>query len=66
MIGNYPLFRAEVKKQMDLRGWKHKDLAIATGYSIYSINSAFSGARCSDKLMKAIADALNISMYLAN
>ncbi len=30
-------FRSEVKKQLELRSWKPKDLAEATGYSLQSI-----------------------------
>ncbi len=66
MVVNFPLFRAEVKKQLDLKGWKRKDLAAATGYSVHSINSAIRGVRQSEKLIGAIDDALNIPKYLAS
>ncbi len=53
--------RAEVKKQLALREWKHKDLAKATGYSPKSIDSFMCGSRASKKLTEAVVKALDIS-----
>ncbi|MCM1276981.1 MAG: hypothetical protein NC299_16725 [Lachnospiraceae bacterium] len=66
MIVNYPLFKAEVKKQMSLRDWKRRDLAKATGYSIHSIDTVFRKTKCSDELAKTIAKVLDIPNYLAS
>ena len=60
-ISDYRSFRAEIKKELVLRGWKHKDLAKATGYSVNAIDSLMCGARASDKLVAAVADALSIA-----
>ena len=61
---DFTLFKAEVKKQLELRGWKYADLAKAAGYSINSIESLMSGARASDRLCKAVAEALSIPEHL--
>lgn len=58
-------FRAEVKKRLALRNWKHKDLAKATGYSLNAINTFMCGSRCSDALAVSIAKALDIPDYMA-
>ncbi len=58
---DYKFFRAEVKKQLALREWKHKDLAKATGYSLNAIDSFMCGSRTSDRIIEAIAKALDIS-----
>ncbi len=57
-------FKAEAKKQMALREWKYKDLAVATGYSIDTIQSFMCGSRASDKLVAAVAKALDIPEYM--
>lgn len=61
---NFTAFRAEVKKRLALRDWKHKDLAKATGYSVDAINSLMCGSRCSDALAVSVARALEIPDYM--
>ena len=61
---DFTRFKAEVKKQLELRGWKYADLAKATGYSLGAIESLMCGARASDRLCKAVAEALSIPEYL--
>ncbi len=53
-------FRAEVRKQLDLRDWKYKDLARETNYSVYSIYSALEDNNCSYNLRKRILDVLGL------
>lgn len=65
MMANFPLFRAEVKKQLDLRNWKYRDLATAVGCSVHYINSIMGGGRCSYKMAQKIADTLGIPKHLA-
>lgn len=59
---NHLKFKAEVKKQMTLKGWKYSDLAKATGYSIGTIESLMCGARASDRVYRAVANAIGISI----
>lgn len=65
MIKNFPTFRAEVKKALIDHGWKCKDLAVATGYSIHSIYSVMNGGRCSDKMADKIVEVLELPKRLA-
>lgn len=64
MIANFPLFRAEVRKQLDLRNWKYRDLATAAGCSVHYINSIMNGGRCSDRIAEKIIDILEIPKHL--
>ena len=64
-LANYKEFRAEIRKQLSLRGWKYKDLASATGYTVKTIESFMCGSRTSDGLAEAIAKALDIPAYMA-
>ena len=64
-LKNFNAFRAEVRKQLSLRGWKYKDLATATGYTVKTIESFMCASRTSDGLADAIAKALDIPAYMA-
>lgn len=61
---DFTRFKAETKKQLELRGWKYADLAKATGYSVNSIESFMCGARAGDKLCKAVSEALSIPEHM--
>ncbi len=63
---DFARFKAEVKKQLSLKNWKYADLAKATGYSISTIESLMCGSRASDKVYKAVANALDIPEHLAS
>lgn len=65
MMANFLLFRAEVRKQLDLRHWKYRDLATAVGCSVHYINSIMGGGHCSYKIAAKIADTLGIPKCLA-
>lgn len=65
MMKNFHLFRAEVRKQLDLRNWKYRDLATAVGCSVHYINSIMNGGRYSDKIVEKIVDILRIPKHLA-
>lgn len=62
---NFIAFKAEVKKQLALREWTHADLAKVAGCSKGTIDSFMCGVRCSERLAKAIADALDIPEHIA-
>lgn len=62
---NLPAFSAAVRKSLIDHGWKCKDLAKATGYSIHYIYSVLNGGRCSDKLAEKIVDVLGIPKHFA-
>lgn len=64
-LANYKEFRAEIRKQLSLRGWKYKDLAAASGYTTSAIEAFMCGTRTSDGLAEAIAKALDIPAYMA-
>lgn len=64
-LTNYKMFRAEIRKQMDLRDWKYKDLAKASEYSVAYIEGFMGGYRVNDRLAEAIAKALDIPTYVA-
>ena len=64
-LQNYKAFKAEVRKQLSLRGWKYKDLSVATGYTTRTIEAFMCGSRTSDSLAEAIAKALDIPAHLA-
>ena len=64
-LANYKLFRAEIRKQMDLRDWKYKDLAKASGYSVAAIEGFMGGYRVNDRVAGAIAKALDIPAYMS-
>lgn len=57
-------FKGEIRKQLEKRRWKYRDLAKATGFSESSIRSLMCGARASDDLIKAVTKALNIPPYI--
>lgn len=67
MVTRLREFRAEAKKQMVLRDWKHKDLAKATGYSVSTIDCFMSGhyAKASDDFVRTVAKALDIPEHMA-
>ncbi len=53
-------FRAEIKKQLSLRGWKYKDLADAVGYSPNYITNAMNDLYASRRLVRKIMEVLDI------
>lgn len=50
---------------MDLRDWKYKDLAKASGYSVAAIEGFMGGYRVNGRIAGAIAKALDIPAYMA-
>lgn len=58
----YDIFRAEVKKQMHLRGLKYADLATMTGLKRSTISAFMCGVRSSDTTARLLAKALNIEL----
>lgn len=62
----FPLFRAEVKKQLSLRNWTYKDLAMATGYKYRTIEAFMNEKRVTDNVARAIAEVLDIPEHLAS
>lgn len=60
-------FKAEVKKQLTLRGWTYKDLQVVTGYTYKTIEKFMCGKYGSngDFVGKAIAKALDIPEHMA-
>ena len=62
---NERLFKAEVKKELAIRGWKYKDLAKAVGVSESSIvNLMCRQTRGSDELIDRVASELNVPRYI--
>ena len=54
-------FKAEVKKQLALRGWNYKNLEEATGYTQGTIQVMMSDeSKLSESAMKAFASVLGI------
>jgi transcriptional regulator with XRE-family HTH domain len=54
-------FKAEMKKQLTLRGWSYKELADATGYTQGSIQVMMSDeAKLTVAAMKKFAEVLSI------
>lgn len=64
-LANYREFRAEIRKQLSLRGWKYKDLSAATGYTVKTIEAFMCGTRVTDSMAISIAKALNIPEHYA-
>lgn len=62
---DYNSFRAEVKKALALRGWKYKELALATGYKVRTIEAFMCNCRVTDEVAQAIAKALDIPEHMA-
>ena len=61
MIIIYTIFKAEVKKQLAIKGWSYKELAKATGYKLSTIQGFMSKFdRGSDDMIKCIAKVLDI------
>ena len=57
-------FKAELKKQLTLKGWNYGDLAKVTGYSQQSIQTMMcDDAKLSQPAMKKFAEVLNIPEY---
>ncbi|MDE7193358.1 MAG: helix-turn-helix transcriptional regulator [Oscillospiraceae bacterium] len=57
-------FKGEVKKQLEKRRWKYRDLAKAIGVSESTIRSVMCGARGTDEVIKAMIEALNIPPHI--
>lgn len=57
---NTRMMIGEIKKQMTIKGWRHADLAQATGYSIDAIRAYMMGRSNSDRLTCAIMVALDM------
>ena len=56
-------FKAEVKKQLTLRGWNYSDLANATGYTQGSLQVMMSDdLKLSRSAMEKIGNALSIDL----
>lgn len=54
-------FKAEVKKQLFLRGWNYKDLAASTGYTHQTIQVIMcDDTKLTDCAMDRISEALGI------
>ena len=60
MIIIFKLFRANVKRELYLRGWKYKDLAERTGYQVGTIKSFMCGDRDSIRVALAISKCLGV------
>ncbi len=63
-LRNFPLFRAEVRKALDLRGWGYEDLAEALGYKKNYIQHIMSGFGGSCYAAVRIAQELDIPRSL--
>lgn len=56
-------FKAEVKKQLVLKGWNYEKLAAATGYTQGTVRVLMSDeAKLTPQAMKKFADALGIEV----
>lgn len=53
-------FRAEVKKQLTLRGWKYRDLALHSGLSLSVVSRYMRGDYPNDLPRESIARALGM------
>lgn len=58
----YQLLRAEIKKQMFLRGLTYQDLAEQIGIKRSTISAFMCGVRSSESTAKALAKALDIEL----
>lgn len=56
-------WKAELEKQMILRGWSRKDLADALDYSYSHVANTICGASASATLVKKISEILGIEPY---
>lgn len=65
IVEDFPMLRAEIKKELSLRKWNYGRLAKETGYSLYYIQSFMTGCRGSGKAALKIAKALGIPENLA-
>ena len=58
-------FKAEVKKQLTLKGWDYSNLAKVTGYTQGSLQVMMSDdAKLSPRAMSKIAEALDIQYLI--
>lgn len=56
-------FKAEVKKQLTLKGWGYEELAKVTGYTQGSLQTMMSNdAKLSSSAIRSIAEALGIKL----
>lgn len=61
----YEVFKADCKREMCLRKWGNKELALATGHAVSTINRFFSNDKNRDEsenVAKAIAAVLKIDL----
>lgn len=58
----YEIFKGEIAKQKKLRHLTNADIGKMSGYSVKTIDAFMSGTRESERLAKAIAEALSIKM----
>lgn len=65
IVKDFPMLRAEIKKELTLREWTYADLAHITGYSLFYIRSLMTGHRGSLKAAHKIVSVLGIPEYLA-
>lgn len=56
-------WKAEVEKQLVLRGWKRKDLAEAVGMSQSYVSNTVCGSVNSKTLVKKISDVLGVEPF---
>lgn len=60
MIKIFKLFRANVKRELSIRGWRYKELAERTGYQVGTIRGFMCGDRDSIRVALAISKCLDI------
>ena len=56
-------WKAEVEKQLTLRGWRRKELAEAVGLSVSHVSNTVCGSVRSKRLVEKISDVLGIEPY---
>lgn len=56
-------WKAEVEKQLTLRGWKRRDLAEAVGMSVSYVSNTVCGTARSKTLEKKISEILGIEPF---
>lgn len=65
-VTDFRTFRAEVMKELSLRGWKYTDLARESGYSVSYVRLALANIQGSPKIAKRIVDVLGLPEHLAS
>lgn len=62
MLIIYEIFKGKIAEQKQLRNLTNADIGKMSGYSVKTIDAFMSGTRESERLAKAIAEALSIKM----